>query len=205
MRESRAAKIDLIFPDFHGTAIKEREREAGASCVYLGELACLHVNVHARDRVFASLGGHECVLCRINNLDGSAAGEDTVQTWLKNIGGSSREGSKHEEMSVRTHRRERSCCFFFVLHFFFNINPVTRCCHMRVVKAAGSYPRLSSLKWLHKPQTAHSTRIHTGDWHWRAHMHEARGLKWNDSTSRPVHVSCLVCWVCQGQRTSNTI
>lgn len=27
-----------------------------------------------------SVGG---VLCRINNLDGSVAGEDTVQTWLK--------------------------------------------------------------------------------------------------------------------------
>ena len=24
-----------------------------------------------------------CVLCRINNLDGSAAGEDTGRTWLK--------------------------------------------------------------------------------------------------------------------------
>ena len=67
--------------------------------------------------VFMSLGGHECVLCRINNLDGSAAAEDTVQTWLKNIGGSSREGSKHEEMSVRTYPRERSCCYLFIYLF----------------------------------------------------------------------------------------
>lgn len=49
--------------------------------------------MHARHCVFMSLGGHECVLCRINNLDGSAAGEDTVQTWLKKIGGSTREGN----------------------------------------------------------------------------------------------------------------
>lgn len=30
-----------------------------------------------------SVGGHVCVLCRINNLDGSAAGEDAGRTWLK--------------------------------------------------------------------------------------------------------------------------
>lgn len=30
-----------------------------------------------------SVGGHVCVLSRINNLDGSAAGEDAAQTWLK--------------------------------------------------------------------------------------------------------------------------
>lgn len=48
-----------------------------------------------------------CVLCRINNLDGSAAGEDTNLARI--IGGSIRERSKHEkEMSVRMYWRERS-------------------------------------------------------------------------------------------------
>lgn len=40
-----------------------------------------------------------CVLCRINNLDGSASGEDTGLAQI--IGGGIRAGSKHErEMSI---------------------------------------------------------------------------------------------------------
>ncbi len=41
--------------------------------------SCVCVILHA----FMSVGWHVCALCRINNLDGSAAEEDTIQTWLK--------------------------------------------------------------------------------------------------------------------------
>lgn len=49
----------------------------------LHECVCMWKSVCVFECVFMSFCGHVCVLCRINNLDGSAAGEDTVQSWLK--------------------------------------------------------------------------------------------------------------------------
>lgn len=79
------------------TALQILEREMETSRVSLRVCDCMYLCV---------LVEHVCVLCRINNLDGSAAREDTVQTWLKLLAAAS-EGEVNMR-SVRMFWRERS-------------------------------------------------------------------------------------------------